>query len=717
MNFSEIVSIIAEYAPGFFANWNNSYWAGRGRFVSKPIPEYQISDWKGACIMYKCPEFVNNLDTISVVNHTLIVPETTVIEPFGFDKWHDEYWGEVEGLHKKTRKTMTMTSWLSDLGLDGTDADRVARVLHARERKVAIKPHFYWGKDIVEQYREMDDWSHSCMTGHRANCTEIYAENPSQICLAVFTTEDGEKYGRALLFKPMPPTGWKVSSDHDEQPGPGWVFVRIYSSGKTMGSTSIQAHIDNMEQHLKNIGCEWWNDNDRNVVYTKKGPNELCPYMDGDIAVRHSGQKVVLYVCGNPHSGWEEADAHNCRNYGGGFRNDEACCDHCESSYDPEDEDAGHVDGWGNCCPDCYQEGVYCDDTDQVVPPDSAYPIRSRTRNLSGYATGGYRRWNSVTRGYFNMVLADDSSSNTLVVPQDEVIHHDGINYWWDEGEDMPQIVNKRLTVVMGEDHYPTFKLVDDEELTFNPNYIRTDDGEDIAITYDHRINNRRHDIKFRQDPNGDVYATCHGRRLHLVLFSRCPFTWYLVMDDWTIVGGNTWAANHSLLETYNLVTWVCDSHMQLSDNVRYIPCCSTSGIGRPASFDSQETPDRSRNRIHGIGFRPGLIHDLSRYDEWSWDEGVVRDASGEAHHVAGYAWCERRGQLMFIRNTVNQLVAVLDNYDRKLHKLVPMVWPSAAVIEEVGDKWNANRCNETNPVTTEMIVEWLKGGTNVVSQ
>lgn len=71
----------------------------------------------------------------------------------------------------------------------------------------------------------------------------------------------------------------------------------------------------------------------------------------------------------------------------------------------------------------------------------------------------------------------------------------------------------------------------------------------------------------------------------------------------------------------------------------------------------------------------------------------------------------------MFIRNNVNQLVAVLDNYDNKLHRLVPMVWPSAAVIEEVGDKWNANRGNETNPATTEMIVEWLMGGTNVVSQ
>lgn len=711
MRFSEIVSFITDGAPQFAEAWKTRPLASlsdaeRGVFIKKHLDEYKIGEWTGPCHLVKCPEV--KPDSTRVVLHSLIVPDDRLIELLPADRWNDEFWGEYD-ICKMTRKEVSMSTFLTEVGLSPAETDKVTRLINAGS-STSLIPTYYHGQAIVEQYREMNTWSASCMTGDRCDCVEIYAGNPGQICLAVFKNQDGQPRGRVLLFRPINSTDkWSVSEEA-VQPGPGWKYCRIYSDG-LMGSCYKEPQMTQIQQWLKAAEIEPWKDG---VVYTKKGPNGLCPYLDGSTQIKHLGDKVVLYMDGNPCRDWEDADPTRTNPFGSGFEErPEHECANCGSHYDPQDEDTGHVRGWGDCCSDCYGEGVYAEDLDDVVPPDDVYPIRARRPGFEGYATDEYRRYNFRTATRVRMVRATTSDDDIAIVPVDETLEHDGQFWWWDNGEDEPHVVQKRLYVRQKDNGKPEFVLEDYTEIEFDPQYIETHDGGRIAVSICRRINCNSDSVKFKVDENGTVAAYENGKKLHLLAFTRSPFAWLLVDDEWNVKAGNMWMPSNNVADTRHGIGWNSQPDVEMSRSVVW------QTMGRVVDVThrvhpSSETPDEDSDMLSYITLRPYPMMEMQQHDEWM-REGVLRDSRGVPYVVAGVARVTS-SRLMFIRSQMGSLIAVFDMSADKMYRYPSIVWPSAKTIERVTRKWSV-ASSRANPINEEIILEWINGGEDVDSE
>lgn len=119
----------------------------------------------------------------------------------------------------------------------------------------------YTGKNVTNQYDEIENWSHSCMTGDKSIYTELYAKNPDKVKLIVY------KSLRFLL--------WKADD--------GTVIVdRIYPNNHSLISTIHRWAMKNgfIYRKSQEAGDIWLSDNSKRKITVNIKDLEAFPYLD-----------------------------------------------------------------------------------------------------------------------------------------------------------------------------------------------------------------------------------------------------------------------------------------------------------------------------------------------------------------------------------------------------------------------------------------------------
>jgi hypothetical protein len=681
-----------------------------GAFVRKELDDYSVGEYTGAYTLTKTIEWVDE-DPRRVVVHSFFAPKCEEWRSPPQHEWTSTFFPEVPNC-RRTRKSMNLATLLVEAGIDPTDADIVVRDWAAKMSSVKLEMKCFHGTDIVDQYREMENWSTSCMTGHRSKYTELYAGNPSQIALAVLYN-DGLPYARVMLFKPIHDKKVTLSDEIPAEIGAGWKYIRIYSRGMSMGCCDDQTTLAHVRNHLDKLGVKHWYDTPTGWVHVRKGPNNWTPYLDGDLELVHQGNTACIYMGENPHPYWDSAYAHATDPYGSGFDDSDVRCAHCGESYNSEDDESGYINDVGDCCPCCYRDSVYCEFEDISVLSDNAIEVRSRCGNYHGYAS---REFDSYRRTSF--VLAETKDGDEVFVPEQEAVSTGDGHLWWDTGDDEPVHITKKLTVVgTGMDMW--FGFVEVDEWSWTATTVTMRDGEEELVSIDHRLTNRCHiqpTIKW-DEGTGRIRLFLGSDEMTLATLYFNKPEWAVIDGNWKVRGCNTWSYPDNLDGVRRYISWSSQS-MYASHECFYSPLVMSEITAKAVDSSYCAPSMTSINRLEEMLEDSGSLGMLNRIEQAY--PGTATTGWMESHTLRMMGFAKKRligtvrysssGDLYFIVSSDNMVVAAYDWHGRRMIEMTVPVYPGAADFERATKKFYQKKANGETP-TAEMIQHWLTNG------
>lgn len=459
-NSLELANALAEF-PG----WDRlkqdgvgpcSYLARYGVYGVKPVWDYSFNrEFTANGWMVFFAEF---LETGRVVRHTIVVSDWEDASAFWNNSNQCNSWLEIADSplmnpakpHKRLRREMSPERFLQECG--ATEAQANAWAVRLRANKDPIT--FRLRTDITnayEAYGREGFWS--CMTGSRSECVESYETNPGQLVMCeAFRGE--RKVGRFLLYRFQKRSDpWNIG--HCQTPETmddikllGFVHGRVYSHRNDNGPEDFQEiqciKTTLSDEGIKSIG------NETGYVPVRIGPSQKLGWFDDDLHCYYSdtdaGSRAIIVAGRVPEFArhWTLHTNDSVGRYLPDADRETCTCDNCGCEYDVDDEDAGHVNGWGHCCSSCYGDAVYCDDTEEMHAPDDTRQVRYRGdggRYGSRYVSEGFEGslgiYHNSERRNLELVQAE-YEGNSICCPSDETIEtYDGTLHWIPDPDNM----------------------------------------------------------------------------------------------------------------------------------------------------------------------------------------------------------------------------------------------------------------------------------------
>lgn len=435
-------------------------------YAGKKIPDYTCrpngkDEVKG--YRYEWPEFVLDNNTVSVTVHHIVTDnEWSFIDRISVDavhSWHaiEEYANNPECsqciLHRSKKSNVSLSRYISSLQGDSPNGTSIQRATDAIMRHMKCDPEKLeivevTGDDIVEWYRDNENDSHSCMTGHNCEKVAVWGTNSKQCRLLVLVDPATKRpISRCLIFRPCD----SMDVDNSEVPvGPGWYYGRIYSVGYNEDSTPTK--IERAIAFMTRLGMLECGHTSARDKYVPLIQTEYAPYIDRGILMFKNKRVESKVIWLPPHTTkltqLEEDNWRHTENnqYGSAWGrtypddSEEGCYCQCCESCDTCEEDMYHVAGYGSVCPECIDGGsfVMCID-DEYRHIDDTLELYSTEYEVEGCHAESRResvtyfcRMTNGSRTRIRFVAAYiDSEETSGFVPESEVITDIDGTVWW----------------------------------------------------------------------------------------------------------------------------------------------------------------------------------------------------------------------------------------------------------------------------------------------